>query len=119
MYKCCRWCNNFSDGKCSSGAFEIDTDTGIQCIYEDGLIEEALREAPKDFDYENYYDLAKELKISKVKADKLKESMLAIFDEYLEWEAASTIKTVLTMNLIGESDVYIKNEHEFICNEFK
>lgn len=56
MYKCCRWCSNFSDGECKSGAIktaELNLDTAI-------------------------------------------------------------------MNNLGKVEgVYIDNEHEFVCSEFK
>lgn len=62
MYKCCRWCNNFSEGKCRSSIFNIELDTNIESIYDDGLIEEPLKESVEEINLDDFYDLAKELK---------------------------------------------------------
>lgn len=119
MYKCCRWCINFSDGKCRSDIFTLDLSTNIESIYDDGLIEEALKESVGDIDFDYFIETCKKIKLSKAKIDALLEIIKDKFKSHLEYEVSTVIKTVLDNNLSGYLDVEISNEHEFVCNEFR
>lgn len=120
MYKCCRWCTHFSNGACLSGQFSNGIELDMNQIRDDGLILEVLKETMNftDDNLKDYYALAKELKISKVKADKL----VNILNEALEnkkYDIEDSIDTVLMNNLMSAERVYIDNEHEFVCSEFR
>lgn len=119
MYKCCRWCNNFSDGKCRSNVFKLDLSTNIESIYDDGLIEEALKESVEDIDFDYFMETCKKVKLPKAKTEALLEIIKDKFKSHLEYEVSTVIKTVLDNNLTGDIDVEISNEHEFVCSEFR
>ncbi|MDY2734422.1 hypothetical protein [Intestinibacter sp.] len=120
MYKCCRWCGNFSDGACLSGQFMEGVDLNMDKIRDDGLIMEVLKEEMvfNDSDLADYYEFAKRLKISKVKATQLIDVINNILaDKRVEVEDA--LDTALMNNLHSAERIFIKNEHEFVCSEFK
>lgn len=120
MYKCCRWCGNFSNGACLSNQFTDGLDLNMEQLRDDGLIMEVLKEHLPftDSDLNAYYKFAKSLKISKVKATQLIEIINnIILDKQDEIEDA--IDTVLMNNLHSVERIYIDNEHEFVCSEFK
>lgn len=122
MYKCCRWCNNFSDGKCFSKSVLSNTEIEITKLDEEGLIYEALREAytvDSCLKLESVYEYAKELKISQIKAKKLIEYIIEqIKDNEILWSLNDSICNTLENNIVPTS-VIISNEHEFVCSEFK
>lgn len=120
MYKCCRWCNNFSDGKCNSESFIDDVELNLDKIYDEGTIKETLKEQinMESLELESFYNLAKKLKISNVKAKELANEFSKIL-ESLIGDVEVAVLTTLENNLIGVVKVGIKNEHEFVCSEFK
>ncbi|SFJ26811.1 hypothetical protein SAMN02910355_1885 [Terrisporobacter glycolicus] len=120
MYKCCRWCNNFSDGKCNSESFIDNVELNLDKMYEEGAIKETLKEQIniESLGLEYFYKLAKELKISNVKARKLANEFSKIL-ESLIGDVEVAVVTTLENNLVGVVKVGIKNEHEFVCSEFK
>ncbi|MDU2112578.1 MAG: hypothetical protein E7E92_08680 [Clostridiales bacterium] len=92
----------------------------MEQLRDDGLIMEVLKEHLPftDSDLNAYYKFAKSLKISKVKATQLIEIINnIILDKQDEIEDA--IDTVLMNNLHSVERIYIDNEHEFVCSEFK
>ncbi|MCC3870253.1 hypothetical protein [Terrisporobacter mayombei] len=122
MYKCCRWCNNFSDGKCFSKSVLSNTEIEITKLDEEGLIYEALREAytvDSCLKLESVYEYAKELKISQIKAKKLIEYIIEqIKDNEILWSLNDSICNTLENDIVP-SAVIVSNEHEFVCSEFK
>lgn len=120
MYKCCRWCGNFSDGACLSGQFTDGIELDMAKIRDDGLVMEVLREQLPftNSDLKAYYEFAKTLKISKVKATQLIEVINNIMVDKQD-DIEDAIDTVLMNNLMTAERIYIKNEHEFVCSEFK
>lgn len=122
MYKCCRWCNNFSDGKCFSKSVLSNTEIEITKLDEEGLIYEALREAytvDSCLKLESVYEYAKELKISQIKAKKLIGYIIEqIKDNEILWSLNDSICNTLENNIVPTA-VIVKNEHEFVCSEFK
>lgn len=47
LYKNCRWCKSFQNGKCCNETFSVDSDVPMKVyqLFEDGLVYEAIKEA--------------------------------------------------------------------------
>lgn len=119
MYKCCRWCGNFSNGECKSGAIKT-AELNLDTFRDDGVINEVLKEnlALTDSDLASYYNFAKCLKISKVKATQLIGVINNIISDKQD-DIEDALDTAIMNNLGKVEGVYIDNEHEFVCSEFK
>lgn len=121
MYKCCRWCNNFSDGKCFSRAVLSNTEIEVAKLNEEGLIYESLKESYTldNLNLEKVYEVSKELKISQPKAKKLIDCIIEqLKDNELLWKLNDSICTTLENNVVPTA-VIVTNEHDFVCSEFK
>ena len=121
MYKCCRWCNNFSNGKCFSKAVLSNTEIEVAKLDEEGLIYESLKESYTldNLNLDKVYGVAKELKISQIKAKQLIESIIEqLKDNDLLWNLNDSICTTLENNVVPTA-VIVTNEHDFVCSEFR
>ena len=99
-----------------------NTEIEITKLDEEGLIYEALREAytvDSCLKLESVYEYAKELKISQIKAKKLIGYIIEqIKDNEILWSLNDSICNTLENNIVPTA-VIVKNEHEFVCSEFK
>lgn len=121
LYKNCRWCHWFKDGKClHDQTFKADTEDVVLMAAEEGVISEAVKEGFS----ERAFDKLKVNLESSLSKKKAKEFMQAFYEEL---EAAKqnwteTIDEAVTAALQNEfnknSEAVIIDPYEFYCKYF-
>lgn len=82
MYKCCRWCNNFSDGKCNSESFIDDEEQCKKCW--ENAIKDVEFKNPVEVFAEHNIQLLDELRIAEEQYKMLKEGRDKLKDDLLK-----------------------------------
>lgn len=123
LYKTCRWCHWFSNGRCFHGkTFRNGSETDVMYLSEEGVISEAIREG---FTEQAFEQLKSNLE-STLSKKKASEFMQAFYEELeaakVDWiESIENIVTLALQNAIDkgtEEAAEIVEPEEYCCKYF-
>lgn len=106
--KCCRYCRFFEDGYCSKNVMEIELETNIDQLFEDGYLSAAIAEG---FNEKEFHSISKNRKKD---FDRELDDVINNWTESIDEQ----ISIMLRNNLLHISRFKPMDSNSFCCNQW-